>query len=227
MKTNLKYLVILSILLLSCKNNNEDYLNIINENNANLKNEIEEFKQRLDIKHSDEPSKYNDSLVNCITKLSNDILNFNDVKKYSLLINELDKTAQFYKIKLDSKRIESDNQSILFNNLLLNLNKLTKLFAIEKFRFTTSTHCFFGELIQYEHNTIGDSVIIDFKTPNQFNIVIDSVVDNNHKLKYRNIYKSIIGQLKYKKSATLPEIYGKIFYTGENEKPVLIQRINK
>ncbi len=227
MKINLKYLIILSVFLFSCKNNDKDYMNVINENNANLKNEIEEFKLQLVIRQSDEPGKFNDSMVNSLTKLSNDILNFKDKKKYSFLMNQIDKTAKFHKVNLQLNRIESENQSILINNLLLNLNKFYNLFAVKKFRFFTSTRCFFGGLIQYEQATIADSVIIDFKTPNQFDIVIDSVIDNNQKIKYHNIYKSIIGQLKYKKSNTNPEIFGKIFYVDELGKPVLIQRINK
>lgn len=202
-------------------------MNVINENNESLKNDIEVFKHRLEIQHLDQPSRFDATLFNSITKLSNDILNFNDIKKYISLIDQLEKTSKSQKININLKRIESDEVIVLTNNLLLNLTKFTKAFIVKYDSDLSSTHCFFGNLIKYENTTIADSVIVDFKTNNPFSIVIDSIVENKKAIKYNNTKKFLIGQLKYKKTNNNSQIFGKIFYTNENGESILVQKINK
>lgn len=223
----MKYLILLSFILCSCNNKNIDYSNVIDHNNESLKNDIEVLKHKIKIQNSENPSLYSKPIYNLIIKISNDILNFKDVKNYYKLYSQLENINNSQKINIDLLKIESDELPVLYNNLLLNLNKLTKAFIVKFNRGVSSTNCIFGDLVKYEIKTNTDSVFVNFKTGNPYDIVIDSIVENKNSIDYVNSTNNTIGQLKYKKTVTSPKIYGKIFYSSDDGESILVQKINK
>lgn len=214
-------------MLFSCTNKNSDYSSLIDHNNESLKNDIEVFKHKIKIQNLENPSLYSKPIYNLITNISNDILNFKDVKNYNKLYNQLENINNSQQININLLKIESDEHAVLHNNLLLNLSKLTKAFIIKYNRGVSSTNCIFGDLVKYEIKTNTDSVVVNFNTHNPYDIVIDSIVENKNSIDFVNRTNNTIGQLKYKKTVTSPKIYGKIFYRSDDGESILIQKINK
>ena len=223
----MKYLIILSFILFSCTNKNSDYSNLIYHNNESLKNDIEVLKHKIKLQNLENPSLYSKPIYNLIIKISNDILNFKDVKNYNKLYSQLENINNSQQINIDLLKIESDEHAVLYNNLLLNLSKLTKAFIIKYNNGVSSTNCIFGDLVKYEIKTNTDSVVVNFNTRNPYDIVIDSIVENKNSIDYVNSTNNTIGQLKYKKTVTSPKIYGKIFYRSDDGESILVQKINK
>jgi hypothetical protein len=223
----MKYLIILSFIFFSCTNKNIDYSNVIDHNNESLKNDIEVLKHKIKIQNLENPSLYSKPNYNLIIKISNDILNFKDVKNYSKLYSQLENINNSQQINDVLLKIESDEHAILYNNLLLNLSKLTKAFIIKYNRGVSSTNCIFGDLVKYEIETNTDSVVVNFNTRNPYDIVIDSIVENKNSIDFVNRTNNTIGQLKYKKTVTSPKIYGKIFCRSDDGESILVQKINQ
>ena len=223
----MKYLIILSFIFFSCTNKNIDYSNVIDHNNESLKNDIEVLKHKIKIQNLEIPSLYSKPNYNLLIKISNDILNFKDVKNYNKLYSQLENINNSQQINIDLLKIESDEHAVLYNNLLLNLSKLIKAFIIKYNNGVSSTNCIFGDLVKYEIKTNTDSVVVNFNTRNPYDIVIDSIVENKNSIDFVNRTDNTIGQLKYKKTDTSPKIYGKIFYRSDDGESILVQKINQ
>ncbi len=218
-------LLIMTLLLVSCKYNENDYLALIKQNNAFLKEEINIYNARHKMRSYELPNIYDS--ITC-KKLNDLIDKINLLKKYSeyKLINfQIKKIATDEKLNIRINSVHNGDKNILKNNLFLNLIKLNKLY------FNKKSNSIYD--ISYKpylkSTTKNDTLILNFLYHNSYIITTDSIIDGNDKiLNFKNNNKCRIWQIKYKPKSKKSTFYGKIYEVDSNGENIkLIKRVEQ
>lgn len=225
MKNFKLYFLILITLAIGCNKNDEsEFKKAIEDNNKSIVKEIEVFRFLLKQRNYENPKRFDSISMEKIDKLIVNIIKFNKIENYKILISDIEKLSKFGKTNVVIEPINSKDLTILKNNLLLNCYRFIKVYEIKHFTMD-STHCIFGSKVYVDNLEINDSIYLKFKANNPYSVEIDSVVYNKNKLMYNNKKEFTIDILKFKKEKEFPNVYGKIFYTNDNDKSILIQEM--
>ncbi|WP_395054409.1 hypothetical protein [Flavobacterium sp.] len=220
------FFLIFITLAIGCNNNDESELkNAIEVNNKSIVKEIEVFRFLLKQRNYENPQRFDSVSMERIDKLIVKIIKFNKIENYKLLISDIEKYSKSNKTIVLIETVNSKNLIILKNNLLLNCYRFIKAYEVKNLSFMDRTHCILGTEVQTDMIDSNDSIYLKFKASNPYTVEIDSIVYNKIKLMYNNKKEFTIDILKFKKVKEFPNVYGKIFYTNDNDKSILIQEI--
>lgn len=222
MKNFKLYFFILILVSISCNNN--EFKKAIENNNKSIVKEIEVFRFVLKQRNLENPQRFESESIEKIDKLIVNIIKFNKIKNYKILIYNIEKISKSSKTSVVIEPVNSKDLIILKNNLLLNCYKFINAYEIKHFTMD-STHCIFGQKVYVDNLEINDSIFLKFKASNPYSVEIDSIVYNKDKLIFSNKKEFTIDILKFKKEKEFPNVYGKIFYTNDNDKTILIQEM--
>ncbi len=220
------FFLIFITLAIGCNNNDESELkNAIEVNNKSIVKEIEVFRFLLKQRNYENPQRFDSVSMERIDKLIVKIIKFNKIENYKLLISDIEKYSKSNKTNVLIETVNSKNLIILKNNLLLNCYRFIKAYEVKNLSFMDRTHCILGTEVQTDMIDSNDSIYLKFKASNPYTVEIDSIVYNKNKLMYNNKKEFTIDILKFKKVKEFPNVYGKIFYTNDNDKSILIQEM--
>ncbi len=215
-------LFLLILLFVSCTKKDNNYLEVIEQNNLFLQEEINIYNARHSMKSYEQPNIYD--TITC--KKMNDLLyEINLLKKYSEYksINfKINKIAENEKLNTKLNSIPNNDKNILKNNLFLNLITLNKLYINKK-----SSTIYDISYTPYAKSTKeNDTLILNFLRHNSYIVTTDSIIDGNDKiLNFKNNDKCRIWQVKYKPKSNKSTYYGKIFEVDSDGNPYLVKKI--
>lgn len=215
-------LFIITLLLVNCKNKENDYLAVIKQNNFFLQEEINIYNARHKMKSYEQPNFYDTITCKKMNDLLYEIKLLKKYSEYKLIKFKIKKIAKEEELNIELNSISNSDNNVLKNNLLLNLIALNKQYINKKSNSIYDiTHKPY-----VENTTINDTLILNFLNHNSYIVTTDSIIDGNDKiLNFKNNDKCRIWQVKYKPKSNKSTYYGKIFEVDSDGNTYLIKNI--
>jgi hypothetical protein len=222
-------LFIFILIFTSCKNTEEQYLTIIKENNELLINQLDVNIYVLKNKSLENPKYFEDIYVN-VNRLFNQIKKIKNKGDFELTMNNITNYAKKEKIPFEYKQIDSENIYLLQNSLLTNFVKFCDYIKIFK-NSISSTHCGLlgsNKWIETNNYIKNDSINIDFESRldlNNYDLIIDSIVDNNRKKSnYKSNRINKFWKVKYKSNYNNSIIYWKLYLKNYQSDAIMFEK---
>lgn len=215
-------LFILTLLLVSCKNKENDYLEVIKQNNLFLQEEINIYNARHKIRSYELPNIYDTITFEKMNNLLDEINLFKKYSEYELINFKINKIAKDEKLNIKLNSITESDENVLKNNLLLNLIALNKQYINKK----SNTIYDITYTPYIKKTTKNDTLILNFLYHNSYVIKTDSIIDGNDRIiNFQNNNNCRIWQVKYKPKSNKSTYYGKIFEVDSDGNTYLVKNI--